>query len=65
MTLRSMEKKLKTIIQLLTGERNNTMSDLSPEEQRFVDKTIEVMYLATLTATCVAVLWWVIAKVMK
>jgi hypothetical protein len=41
------------------------MNQLSPEEQRFVDKTVEVIYFAGLTATCVAILWWFIGKITK
>jgi len=41
------------------------MNQLSPEEQRFVDKTVEVIYYAGLAATCVAILWWIIGKITK
>lgn len=41
------------------------MNQLSPEEQRFVDKTIEVIYFAGLVATCIGILWWIIGKITK
>jgi len=41
------------------------MNQLSPEEQRFVDKTVEVIYFTGLAATCVAILWWIIGRITK
>ena len=38
---------------------------LTAEEQRFVDKTVEVIYFTGLAATCVAILWWIIGKITK
>jgi hypothetical protein len=40
------------------------MNQLSPEEQRFVDKTVEVIYFAGLAATFFAIVWFFI-KVTK
>ena len=38
---------------------------LTAEEQRFVDKTVEVIYFTGLAATCIAILWWIIGKITK